>query len=122
MRGVGRDVGEEGLSGPRTWSIHCDRLAEEHVGAVALGLLELAVVQDGRVEVRVARRVAAAAGIGLPDAAAAVDEHFVEAALLGLVGGLVAEMPLAENARGVAGPLEHLRRASWPSGSCRSRS
>jgi hypothetical protein len=53
-------------------------LAEEHVGAIALGLHELAVVQDGGVEILVAGRVAAGAGIGLADAAGAVDEHLVK--------------------------------------------
>ncbi len=85
VRGVGADVGEERLLGlpllidPAQWP------GEEHVGAEALGLLEAAVVQDGRIEVLVARRVAATAGIRLADAAGAVDEDFVEAAAVGLI-------------------------------------
>ena len=66
-------------------------------------------MQDRGVEIRVARRVAAGAGIDLPDAARAVDEDLVKAAPVGLILGLVAQMPLAENAGGVAGGLEHLR-------------
>ena len=106
--GVGRDVGEEGLVARADLSIQWMRLVEEDVGAVALGLLEGAVVEDGGVEVGVVGGVAAGAGVGLADAARAVDEDLVEAAVLGLIGGLVAEVPLAEDAGGVAGGLEVL--------------
>ena len=82
---------------------------EEEVGAEALRLHEGAVVADDRVEVLVARRIGAAAVVGLADAAGAVDEGLVEAALVRLVGFLVAEVPLAEDAGGVAGGLEDLR-------------
>ena len=82
-------------------------LLEEDIGAIAFGRDELAVVIDHRVEILVARRIAAGAGIGLPDAAAAVDEHLVEAALVGPILGFVAEMPLAEHPGRVAGLLEH---------------
>src|SRR5262249_54213613 len=52
--------------------------------------------------------VATAAGVTLPDAAGAVDEHLVEAALVRPVVGLVAEVPLAEDAGRVTGRLQHL--------------
>ncbi len=65
-------------------------------------------MQDDRVEIAVARGVAAAAGVGLADAAGAVDEHLVETAAAGLAGVLVAQVPLAEDAGGVAGAFEGL--------------
>ena len=66
-------------------------------------------MQDGRVEVAVAGHVAAAAaGVDLADAAAAVDEHLVEAALAGPAVRLVAQVPLAEDAGPVAGRPEEL--------------
>jgi hypothetical protein len=85
------------------------RLREENVGAITFGLFEPAVVPDGGVKIGVARRVAATARVGLPDAARAVDEHFIESAPVGLISVFVAQMPLAENTRGVAGGLQHLR-------------
>ena len=65
-------------------------------------------MQDGGVEVLVSRSVSATARIGLADAPGAVNEDLVETALVGLVGGFVAEVPFAENAGGVAGRLENL--------------
>jgi hypothetical protein len=55
-------------------------------------------VADGGIEIGIAGSVRAGAGIVLPDAAAAVDEGFVEAAMRGLVGLGVAQVPLAEDA------------------------
>jgi hypothetical protein len=95
---IGRDVGEERRRLAALGVQPLDGLAEKQVGAVAVGLLEPAVVQQGRVLIAIARRVAAGAGVGLPDSAAAVDVDFVEPAPIGLVGGLVAQVPLAENA------------------------
>ncbi len=87
VRSIERDIGVE-----RFLALHrrnpLDRLGEEDVGAVAVCLLELAVVEDGRVEIGVAGRVAATAGIRLADAAGAVNEDFVKAAPVGLVGQL----------------------------------
>src|SRR4051812_1111276 len=80
-------------------------LPEEDVGAVAPGLLELAVMQEDRVEVGVARSVTAAARITLADAAAAVDEHLIEAAFVRPVIGLITKVPFAEDAGGVSGRL-----------------
>src|SRR5207302_1028813 len=83
-----------------------------HVCAVAFGLVELAVVQDGRVEVGVAGRVAATAGESLTDTAGAVDEHLLEAAFVGPVVGLVAQVPFAEDAGRVARRSEYLSKGS----------
>ncbi len=63
---------------------------------------------DDGVEVFVAGGVGAGAVIGLADPTRAVDEGFVEAALVGLVGILVAEVPLPEDARGVTRGFEDL--------------
>ena len=108
VRRIGCKIAEEGLSG---FSADVDPLqgaVEKDVCAKAFGALEGSVVPDRGVEIGVVRGVAARAGIGLADAASAVDEDLVEAALAGLVGLLVAEVPLAENARGVACGLERL--------------
>ena len=66
-------------------------------------------MQDGGVEILVAGSIAATARVALPDAARAVDEHLGEAASAGPILRFIAEVPLAEDARGVAGGLEHLR-------------
>ena len=86
----------------------CLRLAKKDIGAVAVRSLEFAVMENRGIEILVAGRIAATAGIRLPDAAGAVDEHFVEAALVGPTIGLVAQVPFAENSRRVAGRFEHL--------------
>ena len=99
---VGRDTGEEGASAAGPFHPR-NGLSEEHVGAVAAGLHEAAVVEDGGIEVGVFRGVAAGTGEGLADAAAAVDEDLVESAAIGLVGGFIAEVPFPEDAGGVAG-------------------
>ncbi len=108
VRGVGGDVAVK----RRPALLRLDPafgLAEKDVGAVAGGLDEPVVVQDDRVEVVVARSVAAAARIALADAAAAVDELLVEAATDRLEGRLVAQVPLAEDAGAVAGGLQDAR-------------
>ena len=68
-----------------------------------LVLHDRVVVQNHVVEVvalllPVRRKVGAAAFVGLADAAGAVDEDFAEAAVVRLVGVLIAQMPLAEDA------------------------
>ena len=63
---------------------------------------------DDRVKILVARRIGAAAIIGLANPAGAVDKRLVEPALVRLIRLLVAEVPLAENTAGVAGLLEYL--------------
>lgn len=84
-------------------------LGVEEVGAIARGFLELSVVEQSGIKIRVAGRIAAGAGINLADAAAAVDVDLVEAAAVGLIRRFVAEMPFAKNPRGVTGRLQHLR-------------
>ena len=111
VRGVERDVGEERLLRLALRIHPLDGLAEKQVGAVARGLLQFPVVPERGIDVRVAGRVAAGAGIGLPDAAAAVDIDFVKAAALRAIRLLVAEMPFAEDAGRVANGLQHLRQA-----------
>jgi hypothetical protein len=109
VRRVGRQVAEEGLARFAAGVDPREGAVEENVGAEALGPLEGAVVADHGVEIVVVRHVAAGARIGLADAAAAMDEDLVEAPPAGLVGVFVAEVPLAEDARGVARRLERLR-------------
>jgi hypothetical protein len=108
VRGVGGDVGKEGLAGAALGVHPFGGLTVEHVGAIAAGLDELPVVQDRGIKILVAGRVAARAGKDLPDAAPAVDEHFVKAARGGQILFFIAEMPLAEDAGGVTRIAEHL--------------
>src|SRR3954469_14805950 len=95
------DVSEEWLL-RLTLSIHpAEGLAKKQVRAIAFGLLELPVVPESWINVGIVRRVAAGAGIRLPDPAAAVDIHFIEAAAFWPVGFLIAEVPLPKDARGI---------------------
>ena len=71
------------------------RLSEEDIGAIPAGRFKRAVVQDDRVEIRIARRIATGADIGLPNAAATVDEHLIKAAPVGAIFRFVTQMPLA---------------------------
>jgi hypothetical protein len=61
------------------------------------------------VEVGVARDVTTTPRIRLPDAAAPVNEHLVEASLVRPAVGFVAEMPFAKDAGCVPGTLKDLR-------------
>ena len=98
---IGGDVGEEGLFGFVLGFDEFECFVEEDIGAEAFGLHGLAVFEVGVIEVGVVPEVGR-----LADAAAAVDVGFLEAAVLRLVGEAVAEVPLAEDAGGVAGLAE----------------
>ena len=106
---VRRDVGKEGFFCTALDVDPLRSLAVEEVGAVAPRFLELSVVEERGIKIRVAGRIAAGAGEGLADATAAVDVDLIEAAALGSIFRFVAEMPFAENPRGVTGRLQHLR-------------
>jgi hypothetical protein len=84
------------------------RLSEKDIGAVTVCLLKLAVVEDGRVEIAVARSIATAAGVTLADTAGTVNEHLVKSAFVGPVIGLVTKVPFAEDAGRVTGRLQNL--------------
>ena len=86
-------------------------LAEEQIRAVTLSLLEFSIVHECGILVHVAGRVAAGPGIRLPDAAAAVNIHLVEAALDGLIRGGIAEMPLPEDTSLCSRPISAPGRA-----------
>src|SRR5215831_9011902 len=60
------------------------------------------------IEVRVSRRVAATPLVGLSDAAGPMDEDLIESAPTWLISVLIAEMPLAENPRCIAGGFQDL--------------
>ena len=77
-------------------------------GAVAFGFHEGAVVANGGIEVFVAGDVGAGAFVTLPDATGAVDKDFIEPALMGLVGFLIAEVPLAKNSGSIASRFQNL--------------
>ena len=108
MGGIGRHVAEEWRVVLTLQIDPVERCVEEHVGAVALRLHERAVALDHRVEVGVAGRVATAARKRLPDPAAAMDEDAIEPALPRLIGVLITEVPLAEDAGRVAGGFQDL--------------
>ena len=108
VRSVRRDVSVERTLGGGLAFDPLGRLLEEFVGAVALGLHELAVVQQGRAIIGILRDIAAAARVALADAAGAMDVHLVETALVRLVFGFVAEVPLAEDTCPVTGLLQLL--------------
>ncbi len=63
---------------------------------------------DDRAEIRVAGHIPATAFVALPDAASAMNEDFVETALIRLVFILVAQMPFAEDARGIPGLFQYI--------------
>src|SRR5262249_7379112 len=114
--GVGGEVTEERLAFPLDRVDPPGRLLEEDVGAVAAGPGEPAVVENGRVEVGVARGIAATAGVGLADAAGTVDEHLVESAVAGPPVRFITQVPLAEDAGRVPGGLQHLGEGGRPGG------
>ncbi len=95
---VGRDVGEKGIAGLRRASHEVDRLVEEDVRAVPLERLPPAIADVGVVEVVVAPEVGHGADVGGGE-----PHGFVESAILGPEGVVVAEVPLAEHPRPVAG-------------------
>ena len=79
------------------------RSIEEDIRAIAGEFLEFAVVAQRVVGVVVAP------GVGsITDAAAAEGERFVKAAILGAIGEIVAEVPLAEDTGAVAAGREEL--------------
>ena len=106
--GIQREIGEERRPA-LSFLIHPrQRLSKEHVRAIASGLLEPAVVENGRIEIGVAGRVAATTRIRLPDSPAAMNEHLVETAPVRPAILFVAQVPLAEDAGRVAGVFQHL--------------
>ncbi len=85
VRRVGGYVGVEWTPGFALLVDPIGGLRKEDVGAVALGLFKSAVMQDGRVEVLVPRRVAAGPWIDLPDSPAAMNEDLAESAFSWLI-------------------------------------
>ena len=108
VRGIGRDVSVEGTFGRGFAFDPLRGLGEELIGAITSSLHELTVMEDRRTVIRITRDVAAAAGIALADAAGSMDEDFVEAALVRLILGFVAEVPLAEDTGAITGLLQLL--------------
>src|SRR5581483_8164627 len=102
MRRVGGDVAEERLSAAHAiYPLRC--LPEEHIGAVAVRLLEPAVVFDHRIEIAIPRGVATrAVGIGLPDPPCPMNKNLIKPAAIRLISVLVSQVPLPEDSGGVA--------------------
>ena len=65
---------------------------------------------NDRIKVLVARRVGAAALVGLTNSTGTMDERFIKSARVGLIGFFITQMPFAKNAAGVAGLLKYLRK------------
>lgn len=95
MRGVEREVGEPWLGA--TVVDPAPRGLAEHVGAVALRGHPCAIMENVWIEVGVAPVI-----WSLADAAALMDEDFVEADILWSAGIGVAEVPFAEDGGAVA--------------------
>ena len=109
VRCVRRDVGEERLVAFLDLLDPAERRREEQVRAEPLRFHERSVVTDHWIEILVARRIRATAGIGLTNSASTVNERFVESPLVRLIRLFIAQMPFSENAAGVTGLLKHLR-------------
>ena len=99
---IGRDVRVERPLGGSLPFDPLGRLFEEFVSAIARRLHELAVMKQRGCVVGVTRDVATAAGIALADTTGAMDVDLVKATLVRLILSLVAQVPLAEDARAVA--------------------
>ena len=109
VRRVRRDQAEERLIRACHRLDPLDPGSEEQIGAVAAPLHELAILTEDRVDVAVSRHVATTARKTLPDPSGTVDDAAIEASLVWLISRLVPEVPLAEDAGGVAGSAEQLR-------------
>ena len=105
---VGGDVGEKGFFFFLGLFHPTHGGGKKEVGAVAFGFHEGAVVANGGIEVFVAGDVGAGAFVTLPDASSTVDKDFIEPALMGLVGFLIAEVPLAKNSGSIASRFQNL--------------
>ena len=116
MWSVGRDIGKERLSLILHFFNPTHPRGEKQIGAIARGLYEGTIVANGRVEVLVSRGIGARALVRLPNATGSVDKGFVETPLVRLVGFLVPQVPLAENAADVAGLGQHLRQGNRAQG------
>ncbi len=103
VRGVGRNIGEKRLSPGHTVADVAMRLREKHVRAETLRGHHPAVVEIVAVKIGVVPEVG-----DLAHAAAAMVIGFREPAVLRAVREVVAEVPFAEQAGGVAVVSEHL--------------
>ena len=99
--GVGGDEGEERLVAAGLDEV--DGLVEPDIGAVAGMADGVTVVEVGVVEIVVAPEIG-----GLSNAAAAVGDYGLEAAVEGAVGIVVSQMPFAEHAGAVTGGGEDI--------------
>ena len=102
MGGVGAEIDEERLVVVLHLVDEAGGVVEENIGAESLGGGGLAVVEIGAVEIGVVPIVRR-----LADAAAAVAQDLLEAAVFRAIGVIVAKVPLAEHASVVAGIAEN---------------
>ena len=105
---VGGDICEEGFTGFLGFLDPTHGGGKKEVGAIALGFYKGAVVADCRVKILVAGDVGAGALVTLPDTTGAVDKDLIEPTLMGLVGFLIAEVPLAKNSGSIASRFQNL--------------
>jgi len=108
VRSVRRNISEEGFVSFLHLLDPAECRGEEQVGAIAFGFDEGSVVADSWIEVLVAGSIGARAFVSLSDAACSMDEGFVEASLVWLIGLLVTEMPFPEYTGSIAGGCEDL--------------
>ncbi len=91
MRGIGGDVAEEG-SIPMSFD-EFQGLVEPNIGAIALIRSVAFMGPVGIIKIVVAPIIGR-----IPDTAPAVGHHFLKASILGAIGIVIAQMPLAKNA------------------------
>lgn len=109
VRGVGGEVGKEGLLLVFDFLDPAKSGVEEDIGTVAFGFHEAAVFFEDGVEVFVLGDVGAGAGVSLTDSARSVDEDLIEAAVFRLVVLFISEVPFSKVAGGVACRLDDFR-------------
>ena len=103
VRGIGANVGEEWFFRPGVLTDELVGLLEEDIGAKALRLDDLLVVEVATVEIGIIPDVG-----GLAHATATMAIHLVKPAILRAIGIVVPHVPLAKHARLVAIFLQHL--------------
>ena len=109
MRSVGGDVCEERRLVILLCLYPTKCCGEKQISAKALGFHKRSVVANDRVKILVARRIGAAALVGLANSTGTMDERLIKPTRVRLVGFFITQMPFAEDTAGVAGLLKYLR-------------
>ena len=73
------------------------RLRKEQIGAIPLGFHYGIVLQQGRIDVVISRKIATGTGITLSNAAGTVNVEFIKAAFVGSIYRFITQMPFAKD-------------------------